>query len=434
MTIEELRARLRQVNADAKAIIDAASKDNRDLTDDEQAKFDALDAEFNRLKADLDRRERVDRQTADLGTSNGRRTEAAPAQPRSNEPDPATTFGFHDMAEFGRAVQAACRQGGVVDPRLTGGMGIEGAPTNFHRETGGTDGYMVPPAMRDTIWELVFEGQNLLNLVDGEPTARNAVEMLADETTPWGATGVQANWRSEGQQMSASRLATEGRSVKLHELYAFVLATDELLEDAPRLNNRLTRQAARAINWKASDAIVYGNGVGQPLGYFNSTALVSVAKESGQGADTILAKNVAKMYSRLLPEGLSRSLWLANSDILPEIMTLTIGDKPIWTPPNAGFQDAPGGFLLGRPIMFTEHAKTLGDKGDLQLIDPMGYYAPRKQSGIKFDSSIHLYFDYGIQAFRWTFRFGGQPYLSAPVSPKHGTNTKSHFVVLDDRA
>ena len=90
--------------------------------------------------------------------------------------------------------------------------------------------------------------------------------------------------------------------------------------------------------------------------------------------------------------------------------------------------------LLGRPIRFSEHCKTLGTVGDIQLVDPKGYYALTKAGGIKFASSIHLYFDYGLQAFRWTIRLGGQPHLAAPVSPANGSTTKSHFVALATRA
>ena len=47
---------------------------------------------------------------------------------------------------------------------------------------------------------------------------------------------------------------------------------------------------------------------------------------------------------------------------------------------------------------------------------------------------MHLYFDYGAQAFRWTFRLGGQPHMSAPVTPARSAATKSHFVALAARA
>src|SRR5690606_26490522 len=117
--------------------------------------------------------------------------------------------------------------------------------------------------------------------------------------------------------------------------------------------------------------IMWGNGVGQPLGYMNSGALVEVAKESTQSAGTVVAENVANMYARMLGDGISRAVWFVNSDVLPQLFTMTLGNQPIWTPPATGFANAPGGFLFGRPIVPTEHCETVGTKGDIQFVDPM---------------------------------------------------------------
>jgi HK97 family phage major capsid protein len=432
--LKELRQRQHDLKAEATALLDAADKDDRDLTEAEETRYSEIEAELEKLKSDIAAEEKKADRRRNLEAV---RTSVPAFSIVSNEPNPATTGGFRSIAEFARAVHLACRPGApVTDPRLLAyrnGSGIQAAPANYH-EGGGSagEGFELPVQYRDELWQLIFDMDDLLTDVDLEPTSARQIDWVADETTPWGSTGVQASWRAEGSQMVASKLATKGRSLTLHELYAFVIATDELLEDAPRLNNRLTLKAAQAINWKINDALFYGSGAGQPLGWFNAPAAITVAKESGQTADTIVAANVLKMYSRLLVAPGDQPVWLANRDTVPQLSQITIGDRPVWLPPN-GLVDAPGGFLLGYPIRWSEHCKTLGDLGDIQLISPKGYYAARRTQGVQFASSMHLFFDYGMQAFRWTFRFGGQPHLSAPVSPANGTNTKSHFVLLEAR-
>lgn len=422
MNIKELRARLSAIKSEMQGLIDAG------LDSDAQAKFDELEAEAQTVRGQIDRLERFESTNKDDDQGQGRKTSHVKVEVRDNRQDDPKS-GFENLADFALAVMAAVPQkGGMVDERLK----IVGAPTNFHREGGSSDGYMVPAQMRQEIYELVFAGTDLLSMVDGEPTQSNTVQFLADETTPWGSTGVQAYWSAEASQFTPSRLETDARELKIHKLHAFVTATEELLEDAPRLNSRLTKGAARAINWKSNNSILFGSGAGMPYGFNTHGSKVTVAKESGQAADTVVAKNVAKMFSRSLNPG--GSVWIVNQDVLPELMTMVLGDQPIWTPPASGFANAPGGFLFGRPVMFSNHCGTLGDETDIMFVDPLGYYLAQKQGGIKFGSSIHLYFDYDIQAFKWTFRLGGQPYLSAPVTPNKGSATRSHFVTLADRA
>ena len=439
--IQNLRARLAELKAEGKSILNAAKADgDRALTADEDQRATEIEASIESVERDLaaaearDRRELAFEQdpAATGAADDNRATPGVTVGDDRSTLDP--TCGFANLADFANCVRRASpgAPNMQVDPRLAA---MYAAPTNFHREGGANEGYLVPPQMRDRIWELVIAGEGLVNLVDAEETNSNHINDLQDESTPWGGTGIQARWRSEGSQMSADRDEDlEPRSLPLHELYVFVQATEELLEDAPRLNSRLEGKSARAMNWKLDDSIIYGNGAGKPLGYFPSNALVTVAKDAGQLADTVSVDNLLNMYSRLLPDGLSRSLWLMNSDVVPKLGGLTIGDQPVWVPPREGLHAAPGGFLMGRPIRLTEHAKTVGDKGDIQFIDPMGYYAARKAGGVKFATSIHLFFDYNMMAFRWTLRFGGMPHLSKPVTPNNGSATKSHFVTLAERA
>ncbi len=426
MNIALMKNEARATSARMQDRLSAAINENRDLTAEEQAAQDSdqvmLDKQLGRIKA----AEALQAQAAQIGADPASAVQPSatvPAQPRAS----LGTDGFRNLGDFATAVRRANPAAGAEyarDERLA-------APSNVHTETGDSAAsYLVPAEFREEITDLVFgEEDPFMDFIAPEPTSSNRVVGLGDETTPWGSSGIQAAWRAEGTQMVATQAALSPRETQLHELYAFVLATEELLEDAPRLSNLLTRKAASAIRWKASSAFIYGDGVGKPLGWMNSAALVTQAKKSGQAADTVVAENIAGAYARMINP--TQASWLINSDVLPQIMTLQIGNQPIWQP---NFAVSPGGILLGRPILFTEHAKTLGDLGDIQFVNPNGYEAFRKQNGVTFADSIHLYFDYNIRAFRWIFRIGGQPVLSAPVSVPNGASTKSHFVTIAERA
>lgn len=403
-----------------------------DLTADETAKMNALDSEVTALEADvtklqgqMDTEEKTMRRTALFTT-----VAAGSAGRTIGELNPEATGGFRSLTEF--AVSVRRHFGGAgTDERLS----VAASDPNINGGSAG-EGFMVPPEYRQQIWEIVLDPVDLLGRVDLEPTNSNSVLMPKDETTPWGTTGVQAFWRAEAGAMTSSKLTTDGELVKLNELYAFVAASDELLSDAPRLQNRLTKKSGAAIRWKANDSIVWGDGVGKPKGLMKAGALKTIAKDSGQAAASLSVSNLANMRASLLGSG-KDAFWLASSETLPQLMQLTIGNQPVWTPPGDGMQDAPAGRIMGLPLLFTEHCQTLGTLGDILLIDGMGYGAANKVGGgLDFASSIHLYFDQNLTAFRWTFRLAGQPYLSAPVSPPtgRGTFTKSHFVALATRS
>ena len=433
MKLAKLKNKRAELKKQGKAIQDAADKADRDLNDEETESLDTILGDITALDAEIAAEEaRLERlRILDDGGDNVVQVPAVPV-----DAEEQARGGFASTAEFALSVCQAGSPGGSVDNRLVALQRPGAAPSNFHQESGGSagEGYLVPPAMRDRIWELVIGTPDLLSLSEPEPTSSRQVNGISDETTPWGSSGIQANWRSEGAQMSASKIAQNPRRTVLHELYAFVLATEELLEDAPLLNARIERGAARAINWKASDAIMWGTGAGQPLGFMNSNCLVSVAKESGQAADTIVAANVLKMLSRLLAVPGAQPLWLLNSQTIPQIAQMTIGNQPAFVA-QGGLPGALSGTLLGYPILMTEHCTALGDLGDIALTDMQGYESLRRSTSPEFATSMHLYFDFAMQAFRWMFRFGGQPYLSAPVAgAKSGSDTKSHFVTLAERA
>lgn len=308
------------------------------------------------------------------------------------------------------------------------------AASTYANESSGPDGgYAVPPEFAQQISRLAYNEESLLSRCDSMPVSGNTMTFPKDETTPWGSTGITAAWEGEGNQTTPKKPALQESSLKLRKLKVLVAASEELLADSAGMSAYLTSKCGEAVDWKVNDAIINGTGSGMPLGILNAGSLVVQTKESGQSADTIVAANIAKMYSRVLAGAGANLVWLINPDAFPQIITLTLNNNPIWVPASQGFQGAPNGLLMGRPIVLTDACDTLGDQGDLVLANMSGYRAITKAGGAEFATSMHLWFDQDLMAFRLVFRMDGQPALAAAVTPPNSTVKRSHFVALEAR-
>ena len=449
--LEELRARLQDIQMQCAAIRDKADAEKRDLNETESKEIDTLLNDFDVTEADIARRERIEAQTGKLDQPQARRTSpdplpqnsAASADGLRNTTLRTTAergrWGWNNFGDFAKAVRSAGVQH-QVDSRLTNAL------TTYGSEGVGADGgFAVPPEYREQIMALVAGEDSLFSRTDNAPTVSNSVTVPTDETTAWGTSGVRVYSRAEAAAMTQSKPQLKDMTVRLNEIYAFVPVTDELLEDAPLLSRLLTTKAGEAIDFKINDYIVNGTGAGQPLGILNSGALVTVAAEGSQIASTIHAKNIAKMWARMPARARAGAVWLANQDVEPMLMELGFqvggaaaadgktGGMPLFVPPG-GLSALPYATLMGKPIITTEACATLGTVGDLIFANLGGYFMPYKAGGVKSDVSMHLYFDQGVTSFRWTLRLGGQPWLSAPIARKNGSNTLSPFVALATRS
>lgn len=461
ISISDLQTRLAEISDKLAAIQKTADDAHRDVTAEEQTDMDALFEEFERVKNDIGRRQRILDTAAVLSTPTGRSSE--PANPAvtnsgaaSRTPAPASRdglrnsavrtpeergrWGFHSFGEFALVCQRAARPGGQIDNRLAV---MNAAPTNPAAE-GEDGGYLVPPDFRQEIMGKVMAEDELLPRTDQIPTSGNSITFPKDETTPWQSSGgIQAYWEGEARQYQGSRPVFEQMTVRANKLTALVPVTDELLEDAPALTAYLNRKAPEVMGFKINDAIINGNGAGMPMGILNAPCTVEVAKETSQAANTVLAQNILKMYSRMYAKWRSNAVWLIHQDVEPLLPLLNIparnvdnsqnvGGTAVYVPPGglSGIQYAT---LLGRPIVPMQACPALSAAGDMIFADLKQYCTAIKSTGIRTDTSIHLYFDYGATAFRFTFRVGGQPWWSAAITPKNGSSTLAPFVRLGAR-
>ena len=342
--------------------------------------------------------------------------------------------GFTNFGEFAACVQNA-RINGIVDERLRVGAAAPTSATLTKEAVGIDGGFLVPGSISEEIFKLMLEEDSFIPLTSNQEVEGNSMTYRnSGEVTPWGSTGVQAGWVEEGALITPSKVNPKSDEIKLHKIGALVPVTNEMMEDFSGLSSYLIDEAGPAMRYVANDAVINGDGVGKPLGIVNSGALVTQAKVASQTADTINATNVATMFGRWHART-SGQVALINPDAYAQILLMTLGDQPIWTPPVSGFKDAPDGFLLGRPIIKTDHLQTLGDLNDFMFVD-FGFYRTLNKvgGGMRTDVSMHLYFDADASAFRFIFRLGGQSKMSGSIDPPNSSITRSPFVTLAERA
>jgi len=248
--------------------------------------------------------------------------------------------------------------------------------------------------------------------------------------------GVRMYWAGEGDEKTSSKPKFRRVELEPHKLVGLVYMTDELMMDVAALEGYVRDMFAQEMGFKLDDAIIEGTGAGQPLGIKNSGALVSVAKEVGQAADSIVAENIEKMYSRIFPSSLSNSVWLINQNCWPQIFQLHhavgTGGAPMFMLPGS-MPNAPAGTLLGRPIIPIEQCETLGDAGDIYFVD-FKHYMLTDKGGMQSALSMHVRFIYDETVLRFVYRVDGQPDINSAVTPFKTTDTQSPFITLAERA
>lgn len=299
-------------------------------------------------------------------------------------------------------------------------------------------GFLVPEAFRAELLRLSLESgvtRSRARIVPME-TARVLYPMLdvtSHAENVYG--GISGQWTPESGQMTEES-ATFGRvALDAWKLTSFANVPNELIQDSPLAFEAFIRSSfPEALAYFEDVAFISGNGAGQPLGWLNAEAAVVVAKETSQPADTILWENIVKMYSRMLPQSLSRAVWVVSPDVFPQLATMALsvgtGGSAIWL--NNGTSGPPA-TILGRPVVITEKVPSLGNQGDISFVD-LGYYLIGDRQAMTVDSSPHYRFQNGETSFRFVTRVDGRPWLKSALTPHNSGPTLSPFVQLAERA
>jgi HK97 family phage major capsid protein len=418
-----------------------AMAESRDLTEDERALKDQLLTKVEDLTETVRVLERQERAQAALTVPEGETRKAAKTV------TPGLTLGedraskerFSSLGEQLIAGMHASRRHGSVDPRL-----YNAVSTGVNETVPSDGGFLVQTDFATQLLEQAWAVAMLPSRCQEVPisaASNKATIYGVDESsraTGSRGGGVRGYWITEGTEITQSKPKWRKIELELGKLAGLCDLTDEMIADVVLLESRVRKGFQDEFGFLLDDAILNGTGAGLPLGILGAGCLVTVAKEDGQDADTIIGDNISNMYARLFASSMGNAVWLINQQVLPQLFKLSIpvalGGVPIYMPAG-GLSAAPYGSILGRPVLALEQCAALGDLGDIVLADFGGYLLATK-GGLKTDMSAHVRFEFDESVVRFILRVDGQPVRATAVTPYKGgpTATQSHFVTLAARA
>ncbi len=306
----------------------------------------------------------------------------------------------------------------------------------FESDVPSAGGFLVPEEQRSQLLRVELETSVVRPLATVIPMASSKVSIPVIDTTSNASTnfgGITTSWTEEAASLSATQPKFGQVSLDANELTSYAVVPNSLVSDsAISLEALISDLFPKAMAFEADKGFITGSGAGEPQGFVNANAEISVAKESTQGADSIVWENIVGMYQRMLPGSLGTAVWIANINTFPELATMALsvgtGGSAIWL--NNGAEGPPM-TILGRPVIFTEKVPTVGDKSDIGFYD-LSYYLIGDRQVMSVDSSAHVAFQSNSTAFRIISRLDGRPWINSAITPVTGS-TLSPFVTLDAR-
>lgn len=386
----ELMQKRSKAIADARGILEAAEREKRALSDDEQQRWDAYIAEADALKKQIEQRERQEALDAEMaegvedlaGEGEGQnRQQARPEYVsrglRDGDVDLQNLEGYADP-QYRRVFNDWMRRGNAA---LSG--------TNVRALQADSDtagGYLYAPmAMVDrlikAIDDQVFIRQwaTVFTVTDSESIGAPSLD----------ADPADADWTSELLTGSAdSTMAFGQRVLNPHPLAKSIKISRKLLMKAPDSEALVRDRLAYkfAVTWEKAG--LTGSGAGQPLGVFTASSNgISTGRDYSTDATTTAMtfdQLIGAKYT-LKAQYWPRARWLFHRDALKMIAKLVDGNgQYIWRESvRAGEPD----MLLGLPTYMSEYAPNtfttglyvgiLGDFSNYWIADSLQFEVQR---------------------------------------------------------
>jgi HK97 family phage major capsid protein len=364
---------------EAKALLDHAAAEGRDLSATEQEQYD-------RINADLDERtaviERLQKDEAREQRAAEIRVPEAVKPSSDSEVLRSLIAGEIRTAKFERRTMTTSNDAGVV-------------PQGFYDVMQEQLRYTGPFGNQEV-------GYTILNTAGGE-----------DIKVPTQTTFSTGSATAEAAAFVASNPDTSSLTLRAHKFGTLLTVSRELLEDSGiDIVGFLGRQAGNAIGNIVNQKLAVGTGTVEPNGIVTASAAGKTGGTAVGGAFTAddlidLVHSVDSQYAA------NRAGFQMRRATLSTLRKLKDGEGRFIYDPTAGTQ----ALVLGFPVFENPHIAAVGTSAKSVVFGSMPYYHVRQVGGVEIARSDDAFFTTDLVAFRVSIRLDGN--LSQADSVKH---------------
>lgn len=402
MKIVELKQERAALVKEARAILDLAGTEKRDLTAEENQKYEKIMADVDARGNSIEREERMQQLETNLAGSDGH----LPLQSATGGDD-------QRHAQEGMESRESEEYRNAFNRWLISGERAlkedEYRAMQVDSDTGG--GYLVTPQ------QMVMQ---LLKNVDDMAVVRQFATVYQLRTAK--SLGVptldtdadDADWTAELLTGSETELAFGKRELRPHPIAKRVKVSNTLLRQAAMSPETLVRERlAYKFGITEEKAFMTGNGAQKPLGLFTASAdgISTGRDEAGDNTATkIVPDTLITSKYKLKSQYHARARWIMHRDILAAIRKMKDGNgQYIWQPGIAG--GAPDR-ILEVPYTLSEYAPNTMTSGlYVAMLGDFRYYWIAEALDMQMQRLVELYAETNQTGFIGRMEVDGMPVL-----------------------
>lgn len=350
----------------AKALLDNAAAEKRDLTAEEQVQFDRINADLDERAAAIDNIRKIEEREA-------------------------------KAAELSRGLEIASPKSDSDLLRAIARGEVRGH--NFEARTLTPSSNLVPTGFFDQVWMKAREVGpmlrvgNILNTASGE-------DIVFPQLTAYSSAALVA----AGGTIAASDPTFSSVTIGAYKYSFLVPVADELLVDSGvNLEAELAKAGGNSIGYAVNTALTTGTGSSQPNGVVTA-ASSAVTGTAAAGAPT--GDDIINLYYSLdgAVRAASNFAFMANATTIASIRKLkdTTGAYLFQPSLAAGTPDT----LIGRPLV-ENPAMASGTSAKSILAGDWDAYRVRVAGGLQVAQSSDYQFNLGVVNYRFQIRVDG---------------------------